>query len=438
MKINIIQSYHRFFVTLLAIIVIHPSVANASKVPFSNFRMSYRDDPQHTAVIGWSGSRNAIMCYDTISHGGNDKKYQKHLGISTSNHYRGQTHNFVRLTGLNSGTRYYFVLLDTISQKTSNEMSFKTLPENAPSLLIVIGGDSRNSLPIFEMSPKKCREGFRNGNILVSKIVPDVVVFGGDFVMNKFFWRRNKEWQQWLSDWQLTITPDGLLIPIIPAVGNHENSEVLIQLFDMPSTNGVYNHFLGGNLISLATLNDMKPVCNQPELNIVDSLMRLNNSTTRWQLVQYHIPMNPQGKRYSKRKDLISCWGSLFKKWGVDIISESHTHMIKTSYPVEIDSKNINNPFSRNDSMGIVFIGEGAWGAPLRPMRSINRNIAYQKSAHGFHILQVNRDSIQISAISFTHIELVTQNPSDRKSLLLPDHLERIPENDEIPLIIKR
>lgn len=411
----------------------------AEKVSFSNFRMTWRDSPQHSAVIGWSGTRNAIMYFDTVSYGEDHQKYRFNSGVTTSNHYKGQANNFVRLSNLTPGTRYYFVLKDTIKNTYSRALSFKTLPENASSLLIVAGGDSRNSLPIYEMSPRKCRIGFRNGNKMASKIVPDVIFFGGDFVMNKFFWRRNKEWQQWLSDWQLTITPDGLLIPIIPEIGNHESSKDMIYLFDMPPTDGVYAHIFGGNLLSLFTLNNMKNGCNTTQLSSLDSLLGNVAPLSKWQMIQYHIPMNPQGKYYSKRTDLIKCWSPLFLKWGIDIISECHTHIMKTSYPVEIDSTNYENPFSRNDSLGIVFIGEGAWGAPLRSLRATNIDLIFDQAIfHGFHVLQVRRDHIEISQVEFKNVDSVAQNSSNRRGVELPENLPIKVGKAGRNLIIKR
>jgi hypothetical protein len=401
---------------------------DASKQPFYNFRMSYRDDPQHSAVIGWSGSRHALIYFDTVSRKADYRQYRFKSKVSAYNHYKGQHNNFARLSDLTPGTRYYFVLRDTIGNIVSRELSFKTLPENAASLLIVAGGDSRNSIPIYEMSPKKCRNGFRNGNILVSKIVPDVVIFGGDFTLNKLFWNRHREWSRWLSDWQLTITPDGLLIPIIPAMGNHEDSLDLEMFFDMPSTNGVYHHLLGGDLASLNTFNDLKLVCNPAEIGAMDSMMKKNQATTRWQLVQYHIPMISQGTKYENREDLIRCWAPLFQKWGVDIVSESHAHILKTTFPIIVDTLNRGN-IIRNDSLGTTYIGEGAWGAPLRKMKPAKEYIKNQQSTHGFHILQISRDRIQITAISFENAKSVKQNPSNRRTLQLPENLEIIQDS---------
>ncbi|MEI6347434.1 MAG: metallophosphoesterase family protein [Bacteroidota bacterium] len=428
----------RKFWLFILLLIFSYSIIYASKHPFGNFRMSYRDNPQHSAVIGWSGTRNAMIYFDTVSHGTNTQKYRFQSGVTTSNHYKGQNNNFVRLSNLQAGTRYFFILKDTIGNTLSRPLSFKTLPENASSLLIIAGGDSRNSLPLYEMSPKKCRVGFRNGNILASKIVPDVIFFGGDFRMNKFFWRKNSEWQQWLSDWQLTITPDGLLIPIIPAIGNHESSADLINFFDMPPTNGIYTQLFGGNLISLFTLNNMNSVCNPKDISSTDSLFGTLSPISKWQMVQYHIPMNPQGKRYRKREDLIKCWSPLFQKWGIDIVSECHAHIIKTTFPVVIDSSNFQNPFTRNDSIGIVFIGEGAWGAPLREVRADNDALFDQAIYHGFHVLQVNRDSIIISQVGFKNVDLVAQNPSDRRGLSLPENLQIKAGKTGKNLVIKR
>ena len=400
-------------------------IVDASKKPFHNFRMSYREDPQHSAVIGWSGSRQALIYFDTVSRQADYRQYRFKSEVSVYNYYKGQHNNFARLTNLTPGTRYYFVLRDTIENSFSRELSFKTLPENAASLLIVAGGDSRNSIPIYEMSPRKCRNGFRNGNILVSKIVPDVVLFGGDFTLNKIFWNRHREWRHWLSDWQLTITPDGLLIPIIPAMGNHEDSLDLVMFFDMPSTNGIYHHLLGGDLASLSTLNDLKPVCDHAEISPLDSALKKDQATTRWQLVQYHIPMISQGMKYENREDLICCWAPLFQKWGVDVVSESHAHIMKTTFPIIVDTLNRSH-IIRKDSLGPTYIGEGAWGAPLRKIKPLTPHIKNQQSVHGFHVLQISRERIQITAVSFKNVESVKQNPSDRKSLQLPENLEII------------
>jgi len=90
-----------------------------------------------------------------------------------------------------------------------------------------------------------------------------------------------------------------------------------------------------------------------------------------------------------------------------------------------VDTLN-NGNIIRNDSLGTVYIGEGAWGAPLRKMRPANSYVKNQQSVHGFHILQISRDSIQITAVSFGNLESVSQNPSDRSTLQLPENLEII------------
>jgi len=63
---------------------------------------------------------------------------------------------FLRLTGLQPNTSYYFVIKD--SNSTSRRLWFKTLP-NVPTerLAFVSGGDSRNN-----------RTPLQDGNLLVS------------------------------------------------------------------------------------------------------------------------------------------------------------------------------------------------------------------------------------------------------------------------------
>jgi len=414
---KIIQKISLFFIVLFFCVSIY-----GQKLPFDKFRLMYRGNPQSSAVIGWCGSHDVLFYYDTLPFDNQTEKYANKCGVSSSNNYKKLKNNFVRLENLNSGKRYYFILCDTISGLKSRMMSFKTLPDNASSLLIVAGGDSRNSVPLYEMNPKKCQKGRRDGNKMVSKIVPDVVLFGGDFVLNMFNFFRKSDWKKWLNDWQLTRTDDGLLIPIIPAMGNHEDKLDLVNIFDIIDSTSNFVSNLGGDLISVVTLNNLSNVCNPTQLSVTENLLREASTNSKWQMVQYHIPINPQGKKYNKREDLFLCWAPLFTKYGVDVISESHTHIIKTTYPAYI---NINNQtFSRSDSNGIVFIGEGAWGAPLRKIRPDNNYIFDQKAYHGFHVLAVDRDKILIYQISFEDIDKVANNNSNRNNLELPANIK--------------
>ena len=145
-------------------------------------RLSYRDDPSTTVVVGWSNdgsSSNAKVYFGTTDLGTDWASYPINHGIDATNSYRGLTNNFARLTGLTPNTVYYFVIKD--DQGVSTRYSFKTISDNDnDSIKFVSGGDTRTGAPLIEASD--CRQRRQNGNKLVAKIRPDFVAFTGDFI----------------------------------------------------------------------------------------------------------------------------------------------------------------------------------------------------------------------------------------------------------------
>ena len=89
-----------------------------SQTIFANtkyYRLSYRDDPSTTVVIGWSDdilSTGAMVYYGTTDFGTNWSSYPMSHGVDRSNSYVLLTNNFAELTGLTPNTKYYFVIKD--------------------------------------------------------------------------------------------------------------------------------------------------------------------------------------------------------------------------------------------------------------------------------------------------------------------------------------
>ena len=191
-------------------------------------RASLRSDPATSIVIGWdqvSGS-DAILLYDTESHNGNTSAYGFYSGIDAENDYAGMQNKFARLEGLQPNTTYYFIIVDT--EGSSREYSFATLPDRASERIsIIAGGDSRNY-----------REARQKANRMVAKLHPHLVMFGGDMTGGD----NAEQWLRWMNDWQLTISEQGRLTPIVTARGNHEYSnKTIMALFDVPTVSNYYS-----------------------------------------------------------------------------------------------------------------------------------------------------------------------------------------------------
>ncbi|MBA3901684.1 MAG: metallophosphoesterase family protein, partial [Bacteroidetes bacterium] len=205
----------------------------------SKFRISWRDNPSTTMVIGWvqeSGS-SPMVHYGTTDQGTNHLQYSNTKAPDRSVSDKGLNHRFARLTGLKPNTAYYFLIRD--SDGNSKRFWFKTAPDNPNERLsIIAGGDSRNNAV-----PR------RNANSMVAKLRPHAVMFGGDMTDTS----SDSQWQEWLDDWQLTTGADGRMIPIIAERGNHDRNSDMVNLFDVPDPNVHYALNLGGSLLRIYT-----------------------------------------------------------------------------------------------------------------------------------------------------------------------------------------
>jgi len=214
------------------------------------YRLIINGDPATTMTIGWnqiSGHSVAVL-YGTQDHGQDFEQYENFQLPDRTVLYKGMNNHFVRLTGLQPNTAYYFVIVD--SEGVSQRFWFKTLPDTPDQpLSIIAGGDSRRSGS--QTSPHEPRI---ESNRIVRTIRPDFVAFGGDYTDKD----TDGQWQTWMDDWQYTTGEDGRMFPILPTRGNHErNNEVMINLFDVQHPDIYYAINFGGSLIRFYTLNVM-------------------------------------------------------------------------------------------------------------------------------------------------------------------------------------
>jgi len=242
------------------------------------YRLILNSDPSSSMMIAWnqiSGS-NPTVYYDTVDYGNSDYTlyaFSKTVDRATS--YAGMENKFASITGLTPDTNYYFIIHD--SQGNSQRFWFRTAPSDLSRLSFVAGGDSRNN-----------RTPRQNANLLVSKLKPHAVIFGGDMTSSG----SDLEWQNWMDDWQLTTASNGRMFPIIPARGNHESTNKIYNLFNTTSGSDAYYAITFGNdLFRIYTLNSEISVSGN-QLTWLENDIAANSSVV-WKTVQYHKPMRP-------------------------------------------------------------------------------------------------------------------------------------------------
>ena len=288
--------------------------------------------------------------------------------------------HFVRLTGLLPNTAYYFLVTD--SEGTSRQLFFTTAPDSSEERLsIIAGGDSRNY-----------REARQEANVLAGKLRPHCIMFGGDFTAGD----SDGEWVEWMDDWQLTIAKDGRITPILPARGNHEESNKTLNLvFDIQSKNVNYAINLGGDLLRIYTLNTMIPIRGEQQDWLERDLRR--NYPVQWKTAHYHHPMRPHTEKKSEKHDQVVFWAPLFMQYNMNLAIECDAHVVKATYPIRpARGHSSEEGFMRDDNEGTVYIGEGCWGAPLRANNDDKSWTRASGSFNQFHWIFVDEDKIEV------------------------------------------
>ncbi|MEZ4931006.1 MAG: metallophosphoesterase [Saprospiraceae bacterium] len=346
------------------------------------FRIVWQDNPSTAAVIAWDqvSGEHPVLHLDINDYGDDANSYAVKKQADQVLVAKGMNNHFVRLTGLLPNRSYYFLVKDSEGQ--SRQLFFTTAP-NTPDqrLSIIAGGDSRNY-----------RAARQDANILVGKLRPHCVMFGGDFTAGD----TDAEWVEWLDDWQLTIAKDGRMTPIIPARGNHESSNAtLAEIFDIQSKNVTYALNLGGDLLRIYTLNTMIPVRDEQQEWLQKDLNR--NAPVQWKIAQYHHPMRPHTQRKAEKHDQVVYWAPLFLQYHMNVAVECDAHVVKATYPIR-PSKGSGSAegFIRDDNEGTVYIGEGCWGAPLRNNDDDKPWTRASGSFNQFHWIFVDEEKIEI------------------------------------------
>ena len=377
------------------------------------YRLMFNTNPSTEVTIGWEqqSGTNPVVYFGTTDQGTNFSAYTFSVAPNRQVAYFGMDNRFAKLTGLSPNTIYYFVIQD--SQGTSQRYWFKTCPNvNTETISLISGGDSRSG------TTQRI-----NSNIMVAKIRPHAVLFGGDLVDIP----SNTSIQEWLDNWQQATTTDGQMIPLVHSYGNHEQygtggANFMYDLFDTPY-DVYYNVKFGGDLFSMYTLNgEVLPGHTIPnntvrvaQRNWLQSSLTADNSI--WKAAQYHRPIAPHESAKGEGADEYNDWANLFYNNGVRLVMESDAHVVKVTQEVKpaltTASGNVNTWFTTSGidpNKGITFIGEGSWGT-IRTMNDAKPWTQAGGSFYQFSWLLVDACKIEIRTID-------TQNPN-----AIPQHV---------------
>ena len=356
------------------------------------YRCMWQEDPSHSIVLAWDqlSGTNPVLYYDEFDGGDDPSLYSYSQSVDKVIDFKGMHNNFVHLKGLQAGTVYHFIIKD--SNSTSQRMSFRTAPDHPyERISIIAGGDSRNF-----------RDARRRANMLVAKLRPHCVMFGGDMTGGD----SAKEWIDWFNDWQFTISPEGRLTPILATRGNHEYSnKTIANLFNIPNPNIYYQIKIGGELLQIFTLNSLIAAGGDQRFWLQNELQKSNQT---WKLAQYHYGIRPHHTRKAERNTQLYNWAPLFQDFGVNLVVESDAHVVKTTWPIRPSKEpGSEEGFIRDDTNGTVYVGEGCWGAPLRRNNDDKNWTRNSGSFNQFKWIFVDQEKVEVRTVKTDNAENV-------------------------------
>jgi len=332
------------------------------------------DDPATQMNVVWDQVRGSDpeVHYDLYDpEGGCPRDLAAYANVQAPTRivpYRGMNNHFAKLSGLLPDTAYRFVIAD--SDGVGDCMWFRTAPDQPKAFTYISGGDTKSSGDPLQAG--------RWSNQMVAKLRPLFVFFTGDY--NSGDGTDDASWQQWLTDWsEGTRSADGRMYPIIAVHGNHEDGdfEVLYNLFgagnDDPAQPENYDYFsltLGGGLFHIINLNSQLYLngliaAHDQQLAWLAADLASHQSDT-FKIAGYHKPIRPHTSTKAENDHELP-WADLFDQYGLTIAYESDTHNHKFTFPLRrSDAPGNEQGFVRDDAEGVVYAGEGSWGATPR------------------------------------------------------------------------
>ena len=299
----------------------------------------------------------------------------------------------VELTNLAPDTLYRFRF-----PNQTQEYRFKTMPSHLDNpIRFVVGGDMYH----------EGTDLLQAANQRAAKTNPRFGIAGGDLAYaSQRLVDAPEDYERWIEflvRWsEDMVTPDGLMIPMLPLLGNHdvngrygkpENAKFFYTLFTMPGPQG-YNVLDFGDYMTFVMLDTAHthPIEGAQTEWLHKTLQQHQGFLHSF--AAYHVPAYPSVRNFNGKLNptIRANWVPLFEQYGVNMAFEHHEHAYKRTYPIKE---------GKIDPDGIVYIGDGAWGATPRIPHTPEERwyLAKTQAAQHFLVVDITKDVRRVTAI---------------------------------------
>ncbi|MBA3722531.1 MAG: metallophosphoesterase family protein [Parachlamydiaceae bacterium] len=385
--------------------------------------LTWQQSPTSTMTIQWiSGAEDNKTNLEYRAIDDNEWLIEKAIDIPIPRTNKYILHR-VELVNLNPDSNYLFKLSDK-----ERLYKFRTMAADLDKpICFVVGGDMYHDDDGTKSMCHTCLQA--------SKMDPCFALLGGDIayaVANSRSPEIIERWVEWVQAWNRTmISPDGKLIPVISAIGNHDilghfdqtpsEAKVFSTLFPMPGAQ-VYNVLDFNKHISFIILDSGH--ANQIEGSQTKWLKTTlqNRKDVTHKFAIYHVPAYPSFRSFDNRHSsaIRRNWVPIFEKEGVKMAFEHHDHAYKRTHPLW------NNKVNPN---GVVYMGDGAWSVdkPRSPFfNTMGKYFAKSLPSLNFIVVTIEKGKQSIVAYNQQGQKI------DEYSRVLPSTIEKIKDVEKL------
>ena len=129
-----------------------------------------------------------------------------------------------------------------------------------------------------------------------------------------------------------------------------------------------------------------------------------------WQLPQYHRPIRAHVSFKKEMQTQYRNFVPLFEQYrNVRLCLENDSHTTKITWPIlSSKEKDADEGFKRNDEKGIVYAGEGCWGAPLRDADDCKSWTRDAGKVNQFNWIFISKEKIELRTVKYENVEKIT------------------------------
>ncbi len=341
--------------------------------------LSWAEDPSTTQTIAWrNGSdiaQDKVQYLPAAGFAGSFAGAQEASAVKTEL-YAGYSHFEATLRGLTPATKYFYRL--GRDEAWSEPASFTTASSNNKYSFLYMGD---------------VQEGFAAWGAMINSAYtanPDLKfsLLGGDLVDDG---NSIDEWQQFFA----AATPVFRYIPLMPAVGNHDERPLFWNTFALPGNGpeGFKERFYSfdyGNC-HIAVLDSTLLGASSSSYQTLKTWLQndLNNSSQEWKFLVLHFPPYTVVED-GHAENIKNNWVPLFEQCNVDVAFVGHQHVYMRSKPLR-------NNQVQGDGEGIVYIMGNA-GTKFYPAGESYDYIAKElDNVSNYQIIKIDGNTFTLS-----------------------------------------